>query len=107
MVTTAARCDLLANFRTVFFREIFVAERAMEIHTGTEHMRVYDENFFTTRTSDFNGLTHDYLYLFGFSLLALLERYLVRVNTLPFTPSRSCGPLEYAAALHPARTLPI
>ena len=31
----------------------------MKIHSRPQHMRVYDKNFLTSWTSDFNGLTHD------------------------------------------------
>jgi hypothetical protein len=49
---------LLADFRTVFFGEIFVAEGTMKIHPRPQHMRVDDKDFFTIWTSDFYGLTH-------------------------------------------------
>ncbi|MGZ8490438.1 MAG: hypothetical protein ACXWW4_18045 [Candidatus Binatia bacterium] len=64
---------LFADFGTVFFGEIFVAEGAMEIHSRPQHMRVDDKNFLTIWTSDFNGLTHDLplsIY-FGFSDLMI------------------------------------
>jgi len=63
---------LFADFWTVFFRKVFVAVRTVEVHSRPEHMRVYDENFLTNWTSDFNGLTHGLpLFDFGFAILRL------------------------------------
>jgi hypothetical protein len=50
---------LLADFGTVFFRKILVAERAMKVHSRTEHMRIDNEYFFARWTSDFYCLAHD------------------------------------------------
>jgi hypothetical protein len=61
---------LFADFWTIFFGKIFVAEGAMKIHSRPQHMRVHDKNFLTSRTSDFNGLTHGLpLIHFGFAIL--------------------------------------
>jgi hypothetical protein len=69
-VTVANDRGLFADFRTIFFGEIFIAEGAMKIHSRAQHMRVYDKNFLTSWTSDFNGLTHDLpLIHFGFWIL--------------------------------------
>jgi hypothetical protein len=69
-VTVANDRGLFADFRTIFFGEIFIAEGAMKIHSRPQHMRVYDKNFLTSWTSDFNGLTHDLpLIHFGFWIL--------------------------------------
>ena len=57
-VTAAGKRKLFADFRAVFFGEIFIAIGAMKIHSRAEHMRVDDEYFLTIWTSDFNGLTH-------------------------------------------------
>src|ERR1041385_4690239 len=48
---------LLPDFRAVFFGEIEITERTVEIHSGPDHMRIHDEDLFTSWTSDFYGLT--------------------------------------------------
>jgi hypothetical protein len=53
--------ELLADFRTVFFGKIKIAERTMKIHSRTEHVRIDDENFLALRTGNFYRLTHDSL----------------------------------------------
>src|ERR1044072_3286889 len=58
-LATARRNELLADFRTVLFGKIKIAERAMKIHSRPQHMRIDDENFLALRTGNFYRLTHD------------------------------------------------
>jgi len=65
---------LFADFWTIFFGKIFIAEGAMEIHSRPQHVRVDDKDFLTTWTSDFNRLTHGLpLDHFGFSIFRTLR----------------------------------
>lgn len=53
------RDELLADFRTVFFGKIQIAERTMKIHPRPEHVGIDDENFLTLWTGNLYRLTHD------------------------------------------------
>jgi hypothetical protein len=55
----AGRDELLADFRTVLFGKIKIAERTVKIHSRSEHMRIDDENFLTFWTGNLYRLTHD------------------------------------------------
>jgi hypothetical protein len=56
---SVTRDELLADFRTVFFGKIQIAERTMKIHPRPEHVGIDDKNFLTLRTGNLYRLTHD------------------------------------------------
>src|SRR5262245_58645340 len=61
---------LLTDLRTIFFREVEIAEWTMKIHTRSQHVWIDNENFPARWTGDFNGLTHrlprKHFQIFGF-----------------------------------------
>ena len=63
---------LLADFRTIFFRKVEIAIRAMEIHPRPKHVRIDDENLRALWTCNFDRLTHGLPHLyFQFWILRL------------------------------------
>src|ERR1041385_4866679 len=60
-VTFRCGAPLFTNLRAVFFRKVRVAERAVEINSRAQHVRIGDEDFLTVRTGDFDRLPHDSL----------------------------------------------
>jgi hypothetical protein len=49
---------LFADFRTVFFRKIEIAEWTMRVHSRPEHVRIDHENLFAAWTSYLYSLAH-------------------------------------------------
>jgi hypothetical protein len=49
---------LLADFGTVFFGKVEIAERTMKIHPRSQHMGIDNKDFFASWTRHFDSLTH-------------------------------------------------
>jgi hypothetical protein len=112
--------NLLTNLWAFTFRKVEIAERAMKIHAGAQHVRIDDKDLLTLWTSYLYGLTHplprDFRFYFRFSIAKQIQPYALFLGVLGvlgaitfsfrvFTPSKSSDPVGYAARLLRERTL--